>query len=50
MSAVGDVGVWFADPTHWQGPGGVPTRLLEHLGLSAAALGIACALAVPLAL
>lgn len=50
MSAVGDVVDWFADPAHWQGPGGVPTRLLEHLGLSAAALGIACAVAVPLAL
>ena len=50
MSAVGDVVDWFADPAHWEGPGGVPTRLLEHLGLSAAALGIACAVAVPLAL
>lgn len=50
MSAVSDVVDWFADPEHWEGPGGVPTRLLEHLGLSAAALGIACAIAVPLAL
>jgi osmoprotectant transport system permease protein len=50
VSAVSDVVDWFADPTHWKGPGGVPTRLLEHVGLSAAALGIACALAVPLAL
>ena len=50
MSAVGDVVDWFADPAHWEGPGGVPTRLLEHLGLSAAALGIAGAVAVPLAL
>ncbi len=47
MSGVLD---WFADPAHWRGPGGVPTRVLEHLGLTAAALGIACALAVPLAL
>lgn len=50
MSVVSDVVAWFADPEHWQGPGGVPTRLLEHLGLSAAALGLACAVAVPLAL
>lgn len=50
MSAVSDVVDWFADPEHWAGPGGVPTRLLEHLGLSAAALGIACTIAVPLAL
>ena len=45
-----DVLAWFRDPEHWTGPGGVPTRMLEHVGLSAAALGIACALAVPLAL
>ena len=50
MSAVGDVVAWFADPEHWSGPGGVPTRVVEHLGLTAAALGIACAVAVPLAL
>lgn len=50
MSAVSDVVAWFADPEHWQGPGGVPTRLLEHLGLSTAALGLACAIAIPLAL
>ncbi len=50
MSALGDVVDWFADPEHWSGPGGVPTRVLEHLGLTAAALGIACAVAVPLAL
>ncbi len=50
MSAVSDVVDWFADPEHWSGPGGVPTRVVEHLGLTAAALGIACAIAVPLAL
>jgi len=50
VSAVTDVVDWFADPEHWSGPGGVPTRVLEHLGLTAAALGIACAVAVPLAL
>lgn len=50
MNALTGVVDWFADPDNWSGPGGVPTRLLEHLGLSAAALGIACLLAVPLAL
>jgi osmoprotectant transport system permease protein len=50
VSAVGDVVAWFADPEHWSGPSGVPTRVVEHLGLTAAALGIACAIAVPLAL
>lgn len=50
MNAFAGAFTWLSDPEHWQGPGGIPTRLLEHLGLSAAALGIACALAVPLAL
>ena len=50
MSAVSGVVAWLTDPVHWQGPGGIPTRLLEHLGLTAAALGLACAVAVPLAL
>ena len=50
MSALSDVIDWFADSSHWEGTGGVPNRLLEHLGLTAAALGIACAVAVPLAL
>ena len=50
MSVVRDLVDWFADPQHWTGPSGVPTRLVEHVGLTAAALGIACAVAVPLAL
>jgi osmoprotectant transport system permease protein len=32
---------WFQNPAHWQGPAGVPTRVGEHLLLSAAALAIA---------
>jgi osmoprotectant transport system permease protein len=50
MSAVSDVLAWFGDGDNWTGVGGVPNRLLEHLGLTAAALGIACLVAVPLAL
>jgi osmoprotectant transport system permease protein len=50
MGWLGDVVAWFRDPAHWQGPDGVPQRLLEHVGVSAAALGIACLLAIPLAL
>jgi osmoprotectant transport system permease protein len=45
-----DVVAWFRDGRHWQGPNGVPQRLIEHVGVSAAALGIACLLAIPLAL
>ena len=38
---------WVADPTHWTGPAGIPTRLLEHLALSGASLAIAMAVAIP---
>ncbi len=41
---------WFADPANWRGANGVPTRFIEHLGLSAAALGLACLIALPIAL
>jgi osmoprotectant transport system permease protein len=50
MGWLSDVVAWFEDPQNWQGPNGIPHRLLEHVGLSAAALGIACALAIPVAL
>ncbi|HVN13426.1 MAG TPA: ABC transporter permease [Kineosporiaceae bacterium] len=49
MGWIADVLAWFQDPRNWQGPDGIPHRFLEHVGLSAAALGIACALAIPLA-
>jgi osmoprotectant transport system permease protein len=38
---------WLGDGTHWTGPAGVPTRLLEHLALSGASLAIAMAVAIP---
>lgn len=41
MELVGAVARWFADPAHWQGPAGIPTRLGEHLIITAAALAIA---------
>jgi osmoprotectant transport system permease protein len=50
MGWFGDVVAWFHDPQHWQGPNGVPQRLIEHVGVSAAALGIACLLTIPLGL
>lgn len=50
MGWIGDVIAWFGDPQTWQGPNGIPQRLLEHVGVSAAALGIACALSIPIGL
>lgn len=39
---------WLADPANWVGAAGIPTRLLEHVALSGAALAIAAAIAVPI--
>lgn len=43
-----DVVRWFATGAHWQGPTGVPNRLLEHILISAAAVGTAAVMALPL--
>jgi osmoprotectant transport system permease protein len=47
VSFLNDVFVWFNDPLNWHGPKGIPSRVLEHLVLSLAALLIASAIAVP---
>jgi osmoprotectant transport system permease protein len=39
---------WFASPVHWQGEGGVPNRLLEHVELSALAMLVGIGIALPL--
>jgi osmoprotectant transport system permease protein len=49
-------GVWqqtwdfFTDGTHWSGPNGIPTKLGEHVSVSAYALLLALALAIPVGL
>jgi osmoprotectant transport system permease protein len=50
MSILGDVARWFADPEHWQGPHGIPVRILEHLELSGLAVAVALLIAAPIAL
>jgi osmoprotectant transport system permease protein len=40
---------WLADGDNWRGANGVATRLVEHITLSAAAVVIACLVALPLA-
>lgn len=42
-----DALAWLADPAQWTGPGGVPTRVLQHLAITAAAVGVATVLALP---
>lgn len=41
---------WLADSSHWAGPAGIPTRLLEHLALSGASMAIALSVAIPIGL
>lgn len=42
-----DAFAWLADPAHWSGPGGIPTRTLQHLGITLLAILIAGVIAVP---
>ena len=48
MGLAAAVIAWFASPAHWSGPGGVPTRLLEHIQISAVAMAVAILVALPL--
>lgn len=41
---------WLADPAHWAGSDGVPARIGEHLFISAAGVGAAALLAIPVGL
>ncbi|RYV52354.1 ABC transporter permease [Pengzhenrongella frigida] len=45
---VGQALVWLNDPLNWQGPDGIPVRTLEHLTMSALAVLLATAVALPL--
>ena len=48
MNFIGQVAHWFVVGAHWQGDGGIPHRLLEHVEMSAASLLVAMLLALPL--
>lgn len=47
LAGIGGLGGWFLDPAHWQGAAGVPTRVAEHVVLSALALLLAAAIGLP---
>jgi len=47
---VADTARWLTDPARWRGEQGIPNRLLQHVGISAAVLLIALSLALPLGL
>ena len=50
MEFFGEVAAWFADPATWSGRDGIPTRLWEHVWISAVSLGAALAIGLPLGL
>jgi len=50
VSFLSNVVRWFADPTHWQGAGGIPHRLQEHVLMALAATATAAAIALPVGL
>jgi osmoprotectant transport system permease protein len=39
---------WLTDASTWAGPGGIPTRLAEHLALSGVSLALALIIALPI--
>lgn len=47
MSTASELVTWFATGEHWQGSGGVPRRLIEHIAMAAAATAAAAAIALP---
>lgn len=48
VTLFGEVAAWLADPSHWSGSDGIPTRLAEHVILSGLATAVAVLLALPL--
>ena len=44
---LGDVVAWFTTGEHWRGTDGIPHRLFEHVVMSAAAVGTALLVALP---
>ncbi len=47
MSFLSDVVAWFTTASHWEGDFGVPHRLVEHVAMSAGAVLVAGAVALP---
>jgi osmoprotectant transport system permease protein len=48
MSFLAKVVAWFADPANWHGSDGIPTRLVEHVEISAEAVAIGAVIALPI--
>ncbi len=50
MTIVEQTVAWLADPAHWQGPTGIPARMLEHATISGVSLLITILIALPVGL
>ncbi|MBM2809706.1 MAG: transporter permease [Chloroflexi bacterium] len=50
MTFAAAVLAWIADPAHWVGFDGIPTRVGEHLTMSVTALALSLAIALPVGL
>jgi osmoprotectant transport system permease protein len=50
MDFLADLVAWFADPANWQGNGGIPNRVAEHIAYSLFASAVAAAIALPVGL
>ena len=50
MNALSDLVRWLINPVNWQGPHGIPVRVLEHIELSAFSVLVALVIAMPVAL
>jgi osmoprotectant transport system permease protein len=48
VSILAQVVAWFGDPAHWQGSDGIPTRLVEHVQLSAESVALGALIALPI--
>jgi osmoprotectant transport system permease protein len=50
VNLITETAAWLSDPAQWTGPGAIPQRLLEHVGLSTVSLLIAISIALPVGL
>ena len=48
MNALVQVFHWFINPAHWSGSDGIPTRLVEHVEISAESVLIGAVIALPI--
>lgn len=48
MEALLEMWAYLFDPAHWSGPGGIPTRTVQHVWMTFLAVGTGIVIAVPL--